>query len=283
MINSDDRWITLDVKVSRNSQEIAMDHAMALGGTAIVEKDGKFQVSYPDDDPGRMALTELRTYLHTIDSDVSVNETIVQRENWNREWQKFFKPVSISETILILPEWENPDSFDQSIITRIRPAMAFGTGTHETTQLCLKLLGKSVKAGDSVLDLGTGSGILGITALHLGANHVDGIDIDPAVGENALENIELNGMIGKFDLQITEQPELNDPYDLLVVNMVRARLLPILPAYYGRVHPRGTVVISGLLGAEDEEFREFLQDSPLIVEEQIAMNEWNGYRCSIKQ
>ena len=90
-------------------------------------------------------------------------------------------------------------------------------------------------------------------------------------------------MIGKFDLQITEQPELNDPYDLLVVNMVRARLLPILPAYYGRVHPRGTVVISGLLGAEDEEFREFLQDSPLIVEEQIAMNEWNGYRCSIKQ
>jgi ribosomal protein L11 methyltransferase len=224
----------------------------------------------------------LEDYLKSKHPGAQVRKTIVERENWNQEWQNFFKPVIISDKTVVLPEWENPTAFDQAIQTRIRPAMAFGTGTHETTQLCLKLLESAVKNGDVILDLGTGSGILGITALHLGASHVDGIDNDANVAENTLDNIKLNQVEDKFRLLISENPQLSSTYDLLLVNMIKARLLPILPRYFEQVNRGGIVIVSGLLQSEDEEFRAIISGSSWIITDKIKMNEWIAYRCDVE-
>ena len=282
MTSAVNRWLTLDIQIPEDLSEIAMEHAMSLGATAVLEQERAFQVSYPDDQAGRTALAALKTYLSGLDSRVTFQESEVERENWNLEWQKYFNPVMISERIAILPEWVDSSGFKQSIIIRIRPAMAFGTGTHETTQLCLKLLEQSVSTGDRVLDLGTGSGILGITELQLGAAQVDGVDIDPLVEENARENMALNGISSGFRLQISDAPKLNGGYDLMVVNMVRARLFPLLPDYFDQVRTGGSVVISGLLREEEGALQDILKQSAWKIERKLAMNEWIAFICSVK-
>lgn len=276
------KWISVDARISEAFLELAVDQAMALGGSAVLEKESAFQVSYPDDPSGQATVTELMKYLTELDPQAEITKTIVERENWNREWQKFFKPVAISDRLVVLPEWEDPSDFDHDIITRIRPAMAFGTGTHETTQLCLKILEQAVHKDDTVLDLGTGSGILGITALHLGASHVDGVDIDPLTAENARENLELNGVVDKFDLQISETPDLSGKYDLMVINMVRARMFPVLPDHFQRVRQGGTIVLSGLLIEEEQNLRELLESSSWKIIDKLTLNEWIAFKCTVE-
>ena len=282
MINTVSQWISVDVKIPEAHQEIAMDFAMTLGGLAIVERDADFQVSYPLDDDIHLILDELKSYLYDLSPEATLAQNVVDRENWNKNWQAYFKPTQITERIIVLPEWEDPTTFSHRVKTRIRPAMAFGTGTHETTQLCLEILDACVRGGESVLDIGTGSGILGITALHLGAASVDGLENDPFTEENIHDNLELNGIKSGFNLQISENPELHAPYDLLVVNIIKARLFPLIPNYCHTARSGGIVIVSGLLATEDEETRELLENSPWKILQPYTKNEWIAYLCEVK-
>ena len=256
-----------------------MDYALALGGLAIIEEETVFQVSYPLNANVQMVLDNLRTFLKDLDPEASISETVVDRENWNKNWQAYFKPTKITKQLIILPEWEDPAAFSQRIKTRIRPAMAFGTGTHETTQLCLQMLEDAIKGQEQVLDLGTGSGILGITALKLGASRVDAIENDPFTKENIQDNLMLNNINSGFDLQISETPHLQPPYDLMVVNIIRARLFPLLPNYFDVVRSGGQVIVSGLLTTEDTETRDLLTRSPWKIIKSYTKNEWIAYLC----
>ena len=281
MIDTTSQWISADIRIVDQHREIAIDFAMALGGLAIVEKDDVFQVSYPLDNETQLILNELKTFIVDLDQTASISQNIVDRENWNKNWQAFFKPAPITDQLIILPEWEAPDQFPHTIKTRIRPAMAFGTGTHETTQLCLQLLDELVQGGERVLDVGTGSGILGITALLKGASAVDALENDPFTAENIRDNLELNGIQTGFHLQITESPKLTPPYDLMVINIIRARLFPILPDYFDSIRSGGRVIISGLLQTEDTETRELLAKSPWQVLKTYTKNEWIAYLCEV--
>jgi len=282
LIEPTSQWVSADIRIVDQHREIAIDFAMALGGLAIVEKDDVFQVSYPLDNETQLILDELKTFIIDLDQAASISQDVVDRENWNKNWQAFFKPTSITEQLIILPEWEVPDQFPQTIKTRIRPAMAFGTGTHETTQLCLEILDDLVQGGERVLDVGTGSGILGITALLKGAAEVDGLENDPFTEENILDNLELNGIESGFNIQISDTPVLNPPYDIMVANIIRARLFPILPDYFDSVGKGGKVIISGLLQIEDQETRELLELSPWKVLKTYTKNEWIAYLCEVK-
>jgi len=144
------------------------------------------------------------------------------------------------------------------------------------------MLQASINGQESVLDIGTGSGILGITALHLGAARVDALDNDPFTEENIRENLELNGIQSGFNLQITEAPILKTPYDLLVVNIIRARLFPILPEYFQVVRSGGKAIVSGLLATEDEETRALIATSPWKIIKPFSKNEWIAYLCEVK-
>ena len=226
MIDTTSQWVSADICIAPEFYDVAIDFAMALGGLAIVEKEDVFQVSYPLDNDTQLILDELKTFIMDLDQGASLSQDIVDRENWNKIWQAFFQPTPITKQLIILPEWEVPEQFPQAIKTRIRPAMAFGTGTHETTQLCLEILDELVQGGERVLDVGTGSGILGITALLKGAAEVDGLENDPFTEENIRDNLALNSIHAGFNLQISESPVLSDPYDIMVVNIIRARLSP---------------------------------------------------------
>ncbi len=276
------QWISVDVNIPESHRELAMDYAMALGGLAIVENDAVFQVSYPLNDDVQVILGELKSFLLRQDATAMVTENVVDRENWNKNWQAYFKPTEITPDIIILPEWEDPDGFSHRIKTRIKPAMAFGTGTHETTQLCLQILNDSILGNEHVLDVGTGSGILGITALHLGAGAVDALENDTFTEENINDNLELNGITSGFKLQITEAPVLQSYYDLMVVNIIRARLFPILPHFFDSVRSGGKVIVSGLLATEDEETRALLETSPWKILQPYTKNEWIAYLCEVK-
>ncbi len=275
------QWVSADVQIADQHREISIDFALALGGLAVVEKDNIFQVSYPLNNETQVTLDELKAFIMDLDHTARLTQEIVNRENWNKNWQAFFKPTPISEQLIILPEWEDPDQFSQPIKTRILPAMAFGTGTHETTQLCLEILDSLVQGGERVLDVGTGSGILGITALLKGASQVDAIENDPLTEENIHDNLKLNGIESGFHLQITESPKLNAPYDLMVVNIIRARLFALLPAYFDSVGMGGKVIVSGLLKTEDLETRKMLAQSPWKIMKAYTKNEWIAYLCEV--
>ena len=282
MIDTTSQWVSADIQIAAQHREIAIDFAMALGGLAIVEQDDIFQVSYPLDNETQIILDELKTFILDLDKTASISQNVVERENWNKNWQAFFKPTPITDQLIILPEWEAPEPFPQAIKTRIRPAMAFGTGTHETTQLCLEILDSEIQGNERVLDVGTGSGILGITALLKGAAEVDGLENDPFTEENIRDNLKLNGIQSGFNLQITEAPVLNTPYDLMVINIIKARLFPMLPNYFNSVRVGGKVIVSGLLQTEDLETRALLGQSPWKILETYTKNEWIAYLCEVK-
>lgn len=282
LIEHTSQWVSADITIAEQHREIAMDYALALGGLAIVEKDQIFQVSYPLNQDTQLILDELKTFIVNLEPTAKISQDVVDRENWNKNWQAFFKPTVITNKLIVLPEWETPEDFPQAIKTRIRPAMAFGTGTHETTQLCLEILDTQVHGGERLLDVGTGSGILGITALLMGAAEVDGLENDPFTKENIEDNLKLNKITTGFNLQISEKPVLNTPYDLLVVNIIRARLFPILPDYFHAVRKGGKVIVSGLLQTEDAETRELLDKSSWEVLQSYTKNEWIAYLCQVK-
>ncbi len=282
MKNIVSQWISVNVKIAEQYSEVAMDYALSVGGMAVVENEDEFQVSYPLNDSTQSSLHELKDFLMDLDPEVSIREELVQRENWNKRWQSFFRPTVISEQIIVLPEWEKPEKFPHPIKTRIRPAMAFGTGTHETTQLCLEMLEKSIQANDRVLDVGTGSGILGITALHLGAAQVDAIENDPLAEENIQDNLKLNEINRGFQLQISDEPSLAAPYDLMVVNIIKAKLFPVLPEYFHSVRVGGRVIVSGLLSTEEQELKDLLKESPWSIISTHTKKEWIAFLCEVE-
>ncbi|MDR0233444.1 MAG: 50S ribosomal protein L11 methyltransferase, partial [Zoogloeaceae bacterium] len=167
----------------------------------------------------------------------------VEEENWVRVTQAPFDPIRISDRLWIVPSWHDaPDPAALNIA--LDPGMAFGTGSHPTTRLCLEWLEREVRPSMSLLDYGTGSGILAIAAVRLGATPVDGMDIDPQAVSAARVNAENN----RVDIRFTGTPEsLLPQYDLVVANILANPLRLLAPALTARVRPGGKLALSGLL------------------------------------
>ena len=137
-------------------------------------------------------LTETKQYMDIGEGSLSINN--VKETDWSENWKQYYKPVEIGERVIIKPTWENIDAPDGKIVIEMDPGMAFGTGTHETTRMCVDLLQKYKVQNKKVLDLGTGSGILGITAVKLGAKSCLGVDIDKNAVKTANENARINNI-----------------------------------------------------------------------------------------
>lgn len=276
-------WQLVNVVIKPQWLELAADFALGLGSSAVVETPSGFQVAFPGEQPDIEAIGTLKNYLAEIGAGAEVTSTPVEESDWNANWKQFFKPTPIGKQLWVMPEWETPELPPNAISVRIRPAMAFGTGTHETTQLCMEFLEDIIQRGERVLDIGAGSGILGITALKLGAQAVMGVEIDAVAGDNFWENAALNGVADSMSLQITPEPEWDTPFDVGIVNMIQSRLEAALPYYGKAVKPGGTVVVSGVLAADDASFRNFLdQHLPWRIRATRTKNEWIGYQCIVE-
>ncbi len=179
-------------------------------------------------------LNEVNKYAESLrkldknDLDVKIKLTEIKEEDWSRNWKKTFKPIQVTNRIIIKPSWIEK-RFPQKLVIEMEPKMAFGTGEHSTTRLCLKAIEEYLKTGDRVLDLGTGSGILAIAAAKLGAFYVLALDIDPDTVSNARENIKKNKVQKKIDLRLgTLDDKISSGYfDLIAANLTKTQIVKL--------------------------------------------------------
>lgn len=209
-----------------------------------------------------------------IETPAIQSDTVVPDEDWVRITQAQFSPVKVSDRLWIVPSWHEPPSSD-AINIRLDPGVAFGTGSHPTTHLCLQWLDTHVTGEDSVLDYGCGTGILAIAAAKLGAASVLGTDIDPQAVESAAYNARHNEVEARFVLP-AELP--SERFSLVVANILSNPLKVLAPALLGRVAPGGRLVLSGVLARQAEEVIEVYRRTDPNVELSVWREE-DGWVC----
>ncbi|WP_449445284.1 50S ribosomal protein L11 methyltransferase [Ureibacillus acetophenoni] len=223
----------------------------------------------------KLALANLKNFDINIGDQV-LQTNLVDEEDWATAWKQYYHPVKISERFTIVPTWESyqPVSTDELII-ELDPGMAFGTGTHPTTVMCLQALEKVVKKGDTVVDVGTGSGVLAIGAALLGARKVHALDLDEVAVKSALENVELNKVdhiIDVFHGNLLDS--IHEPSDIVVGNLLAEIIMSFTDNAYSIVKPGGKYITSGIIGFKKDEVKQALEKSGFVIEEVLMMEDW---------
>ncbi len=203
--------------------------------------------------------------------------------NWAESWKQHYKPVPLGNQLIIVPAWlESPD--DERIPIRIDPGMAFGTGTHPTTQLCLELLESFTPEGSNVLDIGCGSGILSITALKLGAARAFGVDVEPDAIPAAQENAATNDVADQIEIALGSVDEIKagefeiQQAHLVLANIIAPVLKRLLDAGMGDlISPGGVMILSGILEEQIDEMVEKIEEHNLHVIEQRQIEDWMAF------
>lgn len=189
-------------------------------------------------------------------------------------WMQFFKPARVSPRIMIHPPWDKPES-DAEVMVEIDPGMAFGTGTHETTMLCLALLDRlGVPQGGTVLDVGMGSGILAIAAAKLGAGHCYGVDIDPNATREAARNAEVNGVAEKCTFRTSELTAEDPNAELVIANILPHILIDISDDLIAHMKPGGMLILSGILMMEEYRVTDHFEKAGLKLVTRDELNDW---------
>ena len=231
-----------------------------------------------DDEEGGRALRAIRKAY----GDVSVS--MVEDSDWENNWREYYKPIEVGEKLVVVPEWE-PIPEDGRIALRLDPGLIFGTGSHATTRMCLAALERYVNADTRVLDLGCGSGILGIGALVLGAKSCLGCDIDPKAPDVVLSNAALNG-IGSDRLSACAGDVITDAslrrgfgtgYDLVLANIVSDVIIPLSAHVPGFLAPEGVFITSGIIEGRQDEVRAAIERAGLRVIEHRCEEEWHQF------
>lgn len=205
----------------------------------------------------------------------AVIESNIEEINWNEEWEKKIEVIEVSDKIVIKPTFRDYEPKEKQIVITIDPKMSFGTGEHETTKLVLQLLDKHIKNAKSVLDVGSGTGVLGIAASLLGAEHVVGIDNDEWCIENGIENIELNNVQSKVEVRLTEIDSVKDePFDLILANINRHILIEIANSILQLSKMDGILILSGLLYTDREEILEIYSNIGFNLIDEKRLGEW---------
>ena len=239
----------LDIIQNRDSWEIT---DLVPGDPAWVTVKG-WLADEGDVEGARIRLEERLAEIRTLDLGTIEAPACawVQEEDWANAWKAYFKPTRVGERLMIIPSWETYELQPQDVPLYLDPGMAFGTGTHPTTSLCLRRLESLVKPGMRVLDVGTGSGILAIASARLGAGPVVGIDIDPVAVRVAKENAERNGAAIDVRVGTLDQVE-TDECDLVIANIIASIIIDILPEVVTRMKKGGLFLASGIIAEKKQ-------------------------------
>ncbi|MGB8000163.1 MAG: 50S ribosomal protein L11 methyltransferase [Anaerobacillus sp.] len=203
----------------------------------------------------------------------------VNEEEWATAWKKYYKPVKISERITITPTWEEyqPVTTDE-IIIELDPGMAFGTGTHPTTVLCVQALEKIIEPGQRVIDVGTGSGVLSIAAASLGADLVDALDLDEIAVKSAYLNTKLNKVNHKINVSQNNLLEgVEETYDVIVANLLSEIIIRFTDDVARVLKPGGAFITSGIITAKKQEVKQSIIEQGLEIEETLQMEDWVAF------
>lgn len=229
---------------------------------ALRDKEPQVTVYMNDDDEGRAAAENLRHAVDGLKSQaasglfgeeadlgpLSVEMTLCDDSGWKDKWKEYFKPAKVGKTIVVKPTWEDYESQPGEKVLKIDPGMAFGTGTHETTSLCIRLMEEYMKPGDKVLDVGCGSGILSIAGALLGAGEVLGIEIDPVAVDISKENIALNHVENVARAQYGDLTKGVDfKANVVVANLMADLVMLLSRDVASHMLPGGVYISSGIL------------------------------------
>jgi ribosomal protein L11 methyltransferase len=246
-----------------------------------VELTGKCVVKgyFPEDERLNERLTNLREELLFLEElfpawSLEARTLLVKEEDWANEWKRYFKPIRVGRSFLIKPTWEEVVSQDNLVTIEIDPGMAFGTGTHPTTTLCLEAIEDHVRKGDRVFDIGTGSGILAIAAAKLGAI-VQAGDIDTMAVRIAQENISLNGVADKVRVEAGNLGEaLKGQADMIMANIIADVIIDLLPELPALLKQEGLFIASGIIETRLAEVRTKMEEAGFQVIGEMKDSGW---------
>ena len=259
------------------------------------EKKGLCRITfYLEDSPdGYNTLAQVRMALSRVKQEhPEYGRLLLTMENmedadWENNWKQFYKPMEIGDRLTVIPEWESAGVPEGRVALRLNPGLTFGTGSHATTRLCLTALEEAVHGGETVLDLGCGSGILSIAALRLGAVSAKAVDIDEKCLTVAYENAALNG-IGKNRYTVLGGDVLSDGalreklgggYDVVVANIVADVIMGLAPMVRQFLKPGGLFLCSGIIDTRAEEVAESLRQNGWEIEKTRSGEGWFSYAC----
>ena len=289
-------WIQLQIPADPDNADQLEDLLMEMGAEAVSMEDAADQPLY-EPDPGTTPLWHHTSVTGLFDSERDIEQlcaaitdawhqqtqqslpgidvTLVEDKDWERAWMDDFQPLQFGERLWIVPSWhEAPDPDAANLM--LDPGLAFGTGTHPTTALCLQWLDGQDVQDKQVINYGCGSGILGLAALLLGARHVVGVDTDPQALEASRDNAQRNGVeASRLDLYLPES-EPDTRADIMLANILAQPLIGLAPHLAARVRPGGDLVLSGILSNQAREVMAayepwFVMDEPEQKEEWIRL------------
>lgn len=207
----------------------------------------------------------------------------VQDEDWENNWKQYYQPLPIGEKLLVVPQWLSPENEEHRIPVILDPGMIFGTGAHASTQMCMRALEKIIRGGETVIDLGSGSGILSITALLLGAKSALGVDIDPKAEDIARENAAMNNLMDDRFTAVTGDvisdqammEKLAKPgYDVVLANIVADVIIPLSKVVPHFLKDGGIFVCSGILDIRLDEVKAAIENNGMKITQTEMQDDW---------
>ncbi len=314
------QWLELTIKTTSAGIDTVAEHLTVLGYDSFIMDDqadfedflennkqywdyvdedlakkmeGLSQIRlYIEDSPNAMeAVSALRDQLRALKTrkegldlgSLEVELANLQNEDWENNWKQYYKPLPIGEKLLVVPMWMNPENEEGRLAVRLDPGMIFGTGNHASTQMCMMALEKAVSGGEKVIDLGSGSGILSIAALLLGAKTAVGVDIDPKAEDIARENAAINGLLADRFTAVTGdvisdrammESLAGDGYDIVLANIVADVIIPLSPVVPYFVKPNGIFICSGILEQRLAEVVSAIEKAGLTIEAVNKIEDW---------
>lgn len=277
-------WLEVSIPINAEIEEAVSNYLFELGCSGCQQTEHTLIVYFSDDGAKVSLMQSIQRYLEALSHlgfvvpSADLRFRTVADQDWNAEWKRYFKPVVVSERLVIKPSWEEYVAKGNEIVIEIDPKQAFGTGTHETTQIMLNLIERHLTRTDAVLDVGTGTGILAIAAAKLGTGPVFAFDKDRVAVAAAAENVQQNSTPGiRLFAGDLNAVKMRRHFDLILANLNRNLILDVLPLMTSMLSPRGRLLLSGILTEDRPELTRMLSSLPGVaaVDEKVQ-GEWLG-------
>jgi len=283
------RWLAISLLVPQGFGEPVSNFLIEQGATGIEEGAGDskgegVRAYFLEDGREKKVLRGLCRYLESLKiiapeiSQTRIETASIPEQDWGENWKRFFKPIEVTSKILVKPPWSRIRLKKDQISIDINPGMAFGTGTHATTRLCLKALERFLrKKGLSVLDVGTGSGVLSIAAAKLGAGEIWGLDVDGAAIGNARENVKRNGLFDVIKMRKGRIGDIRKRFNVVVANIDQKNLKRMKWPLIRHLKSSGLLILSGILEGEGARLHQHYLESGHFQWAKVTHEE--GWAC----
>lgn len=281
-------WVAITVDTTAEAEEAVNQILFSEGakGTVIEEGNRKVTAYFPVNDDIGPLVDRIKSSVRGLSEyglDIGKARVIIERvhdEDWANQWRENYEPLRITPNMVIKPSWKQLIPRDGDIVIEMDPGMAFGSGVHFTTKSCLILLEKYVTKGYSVLDVGTGSGVLAIAAAKLGAREVVALDVDSVAVQVATENVKTNN-VGNVVRVLHGSPtdiEL-EKYDVIVANIIAEVIVELFPSLYRHLRKGGIFIGAGIIPERSEKVMRVLEKQNMILKETYTDGQWVSLVC----